>query len=510
MAENPISKTTSVCPDCLKIIHATIFERDGKVWIKKRCGEHGAFEELYWGDYAMYTAASKYAHDGDGIENPAVRKETPACPMDCGLCKEHKTHTALANVAVTNRCDLACWYCFYYARKDGYVYEPTLDQLRQMFRTLVNERPISTNALQLTGGEPTLRPDIVDIIKIAKEEDIDHVQLNTNGIRLSQDAALTKAVREAGVNTIYLSFDGVTPETNPKNHWEVSQLMTNCRSCGMGVVLVPTLIRGVNDHELGDILNFASSNIDIVHGVNFQPVSLVGRMPKKEREKYRITIPDAVKRIEEQTSGEINRDDFYPVPCTAPMSHFVGALAQKNKYEFSVHFACGMATYVFKDGEKLIPITRFVDVAGLLEYLQQKSDELLSGKNKYVVGLGMLRKLGSFIDLKKQPKGLKAANLLYDVLVKHDYEALRVFHHKTLFIGLMHFQDLYNYDIERVKRCGVHYATPDGRIIPFCAFNVLPSVYRDRIQEGYGMPTAEWEKRNGRTLKDDMYVRNRG
>jgi len=183
----------------------------------------------------------------------------------------------------------------------------------------------------------------------------------------------------------------------------------------------------------------------------------------------------------------------------------VEALTGKPEYELGNHFACGMATYVFKDGEKLVPITRFVDVEGLLTYLEKKADELKSSKSKYLVGADVLLKLRKFIDKSKQPKGLSLPKILYNAFLRHDYDSLGDFHHKALFIGLMHFMDLYNYDIERVKKCSIHYTSPDGRIIPFCAFNVIPEWYRDKIQKQYGIPIPEWEKRTGRKLTDDLY-----
>jgi len=503
-----LSKTSSLCPECLRIIPAEVFERDGKVFIRKECPKHGPFEDIYWSDYEMYKRASKYAKDGHGIENPNVDKENPVCPKDCGLCKIHKSHTALANIVVTNRCDLSCWYCFFYAGRVGYVYEPTLKEIEEMVKILVNEKPVKCNAVQLTGGEPCLRDDLVEIVKICKKYGIDHVQLNTNGIRFSKDPNLAKELRNAGVNTLYLSFDGVTAKTNPKNHWEIPGVLKNCRESGIGVVLVPTVINGVNDHELGDIIKFGFKNIDIVRSVNLQPVSLVGRLTKKEREKYRITIPDCLKRIEEQTNGAIKPEDFFPVPTAMKISGFIEALTKKPQYSLSSHFACGMGTYVFNIDGKIVPITEFIDVDGFLEYLDEMSEELRSGKSKYIVGAKMLMKLGSFIDKEKAPKEFSIAKIIYNALVKHNYKALGDFHKKSLFIGMMHFQDLYNYDIERVKRCCIHYAMTDGRIIPFCAFNVIPEWYRDKSQKSQGISFEEWERKTGKKLKDDLYKRD--
>ncbi|MCK4496766.1 MAG: radical SAM protein [Candidatus Aenigmarchaeota archaeon] len=507
--ENPLAETKSLCPECLKIIPAVVFYRDGKVWIAKECEKHGKFEDLYWGDYEMYMRAKRFAKDGRGVSNPNVKKENPICPKDCGLCNMHKSHTALANIALTTRCDRNCWYCFFFAERLGYIYEPTMGQIREMLSKLRNEKPVACTAVQLTGGEPTMRADLIDIIRLCKEEGFDHVQLNTNGIRISQNPDFTKRIRESGVNTLYLSFDGLTPETNIKNHWEIPGVMENCRKAGIGIVLVPTVIRNVNDHEIGDIIKFGFKNIDVIRSVNYQPVSLVGMMPRKEREKHRITIPDTIKAIEEQTDGQINSNDFYPVPSMMAITNFVEALTKKSEYSLSTHFACGMGTYVFEIDRKMVPITRFIDVEGLLEYLDTLGNEIKAGKrNKYVTATRLLFKLNSFIDKEKAPKGFSLGKILWNALIKHDYKALGAFHHKSLFIGMMHFQDLYNYDIERVKRCCIHYAMTDGRIIPFCAFNVIPEWYRDKTQKSQGIPIKEWEKETGKKIKDDLYKRD--
>lgn len=506
--ELPVRKTTSICPDCNRIIKADIFERDAKIWIRKTCPKHGEVEDLYWGSADLYRKAERFAHDGKGIDNPNVKKKDPVCPKDCGLCSLHKSHTALGNLVVTNRCDLSCFYCFFYAKRLGYVYQPTLKQLDDMIKTLVSEKPVACNAIQVTGGEPCLRDDLIDIIKLCKKHGVDHIQLNTNGIRISQDLEFLKEARANELNTLYLSFDGVTPKTNPKNHWEIPGVLDNCRKADVRAVLVPTVIRGKNDHELGSILKFGFNNIDIVRGVNFQPVSLVGKISKADRMKMRITIPDTIEKIEEQTGGEVSREDFYPVPTPYPFTRFAEALTGIPQYELSSHFACGMGTYVFKDGKKMIPITRFVDVEGLFDYLNKSASYLEHGKNKYIVGAKILFRIRSFIDKEKEPKGLNLGKILFNALIKHDYKALKVFHYKTLLLGLMHFQDKYNFDMERVKRCCIHNAMSDGRIIPFCTFNVLPEWYRDVDQESQGVSFDQWEKKTGQTMNDHLYRRD--
>jgi len=504
---NVIKETQSLCPECLKFLSATIFEENNKVWIKKECPEHGEFLDLYWGDYKMYKKTMKFYHDGRGIDNPNVELKN-SCPMNCGLCKMHTSHTALGNIVVTNRCDLECFYCFFFAKKMGYVYEPSLEQIRKMLRLMREEKPIKANAVQLTGGEPCMRDDIIDIIRIAKEEGYDHVQLNTNGIRLSQSLEFAKKVREAGVNTIYLSFDGTTPKTNPKNHWEIPKILDNCRKADITTVLVPTVINTVNDDDVGNILKFGIKNIDIVRGVNYQPVSLVGRITKADVKKFRITIPDVIKKIEEQTNGMVAREDWYPVPTVVPITHYFEALTNMPKFELTAHPACGMATYLFLDGDKIIPLPRFFDVERFLEFLNELADQAKGIHGKVYTTLKIITKLNSFVDKEKQPKDLKFEKIMFSILRYGDYNALRKLHQKSLFVGMMHFMDLWNYDIERVKKCCIHYAQPDGRIVPFCAFNVIPQWYRDEIQEKYSLSIPNWEKSIGKKIENDLYERN--
>ena len=521
---NVLKKTISLCPECVLAnniknmkIPALVFERNNKVWILKECPKHGVVKEVYWGDYEMYKRASKYADPGIKLENPEVKNPVDEvnCPDDCGLCFRHKSHTNLGNIVVTNRCDLSCWYCFFFAKEGEAIYEPNIEQIRMMLRRMKNQRPVPCNAVQLTGGEPALREDIIEIIKIAKEEGFEHIQFNTDGIEFSKNLQLVKKVREAGSTygsiVTYLSFDGVTPETNLKNYWEMPDILENCRKAGLNIVFVPTVVGGVNDHELGKIVKFASGNIDIVRGVNFQPVSLVGRMTHKQREKQRITIPDVCRKLEEQTKGEISMEDFFTVPSIGSITNFVEAFKGKQQYRLSSHFSCGVGTYVFKERDKLIPITRFVDVEGLFDYLNELAEKIKNSRfkktRKTISSLRLLWNIKKFVDEKKKPKGLSIAKLLSKAFKEGSFEDIAQFHKNALFIGMMHFMDPWNYDVDRVEKCCIHYAIPDGRIIPFCAFNVIPQVFRDKTQKEFSIPAKEWELKHGRKLKDDEYRR---
>ena len=265
--KSTIRFTQSICPDCNLILDAEVFERENKVFMSKTCPSHGECEELYFGSSDMYDKFSTFWQDGKGAHAPNVMIEKCSCPNNCGLCSNHLSHSGLANMIVTNRCDLTCWYCFFYVKKGlegAYMYEPSHDQVRAMVKTMRAERPIAGNSIQITGGEPMLREDITDLISIIKEEGVDHIQMNTNGIRHALDPESAREVRLSGCNNLYLSFDGVTARTNPKNHWEIPHALDSCRKTGTTVVFVPTVIKSINDHELGGIVRYAQKNMDVV------------------------------------------------------------------------------------------------------------------------------------------------------------------------------------------------------------------------------------------------------
>ncbi len=253
---------------------------------------------------------------------------------------------------------------------------------------------------------------------------------------------------------------------------------------------MPTLIRGVNDDQIGDIIRFASHNLDVVKGVNMQPVSFAGRINQEDREKWRFTIPDAFRCIEEQTDGEITSDDFYPVPCVVPISNFAEVKKGMPQVKFTMHPHCGAGTYVYVENGRYIPITRFIDVEGLFEYLSEVAEKYdHTTINKLHVTASIVSHLTQFIDAKKAPRSVDVKKLLINALTKGTEDVIKQFHRKTLFLGIMHFQDLYNIDLERVERCGIHYATPDGRVIPFCSYN---SLHRGEVERKFSVPLEEW------------------
>ena len=494
-----IKDTKSLCPECGKTLDAEVFDKGGKVFIKKTCDEHGEFVNTYWSDAELYNRVEKFLPTVTGIENPSVEDLGP-CPTNCGLCSKHETSTVLGLIDVTNRCNLRCPVCFANAAAAGYLYEPTQDEIRQMLRNLRNLKPHPCPAIQYAGGEPTVRKDIVELIEMAKEEGFTHVQIATNGIRLSKRENLASELKEAGLNTVYLSFEGVTPEPYIKNKGrdllpDKLQAIENCRKAGLGVVLVPTLVKGVNDDQVGEIIKFAFDNNDIIYGVNFQPVSFSGRTPSEHVEEERITISDFVHIIEEETDGQVPTTAFYPPSFVEPIAEFISLLdgEETSKVTLNCHEHCGIATYVFRqkvEGEgkdKLIPITEFIDVEDLGDKLAEYNEKLKKGKfgSRKRVLAGLTGNLAKMVHTSRTPKDLEITKILVNLFAKGDYEALGEFSKDSMLISCMHFMDPFNFDEDRVKKCVIHYATPDGRIIPFCTMN---SIYREAVEREFSKP----------------------
>ena len=448
-----LEKIKSVCPTCyqdgkIHKIDAKVIEENGKVYITKKCEKHGSFKEIYFSDAAIYKKWMKYIVTGQPA--PDVKTKVFDEPA---LYDEHKSQSVLTNLLATNRCDLRCSYCFMNAGASGRVYEPTLDQIRDLLIQARNEQPMGSKALQITGGEPTIR-------------------------------------------------DGVTKETNP---WieQNKKAIDNLREANLRVVLVPCLIGDKNLHEAGKIIRFALDNIDIIRGVNFQPVSFCGRITKlsdEKREKQRVDYVMMMDAIEKEFNGEISKNDFFPVPFVFPISKLIELLKQKTQVEFTAHPGCGGATYIFVENGKPIPITRFIDVEGLLSFIEKES-KIKGPLKKLRIASAFLKNIDNFVNYDNAPEGFNLKKLLKDAAIGGSYDSLRGFHYKSLFVGSMWFQDAFNLNVDRLERCVIHYTTLEG-IVPFCSYNGLG--IGEKIREKHSMTIAEWEKKTGKKMKEDL------
>jgi hypothetical protein len=361
--------------------------------------------------------------------------------------------------------------------------------------------------VQFSGGEPTIYPRFVDVVKKAKELGFAQVQVATNGIKFAKDPEFLQQATSAGMNTIYLQFDGLREDIYiaargvPLLQTKL-KVIENLRKMERhpSLVLVPTIVKGINDDQVGEIFKFAVRNIDVIRGINFQPVAFTGRIDQESRAKQRYTLPDLVNDLAKQTNGQVTKDDFYPVPTVVPMSTLVSALLEQSKVTFTTHPHCGLATYLFvKDENNIVPLTRFVEVEPMFEELYDLSVKAQNSRIKFPSKVKALNILKKHIIKEKVPEGLSTTKFLQmmgTVFGDSSKEALAKFSWNMMFIGGMHFQDNYNYDIERVKRCAIHYTTPDKRIIPFCAYNGGPT-YRTEVEKKFSVPIEEWRKKHG-------------
>lgn len=505
--------TSSLCPDCTKVIRARKFA-DGKcVYMEKECPEHGYFKELISHDVDFYMQFFTFRFgDNRGFINPVTQADSSrACPENCGICNMHHSHTCMANVDLTNRCDMRCPVCFANANAMGYVTEPSIEEVTKMLKLLRERRPVPCKVIQFSGGEPTIHPDFIEIVRVAKGLGFSQIQAATNGKNMS-DLGFARRAREAGLDSLYLQFDGVTEDAYRKTRAEdvlnvKMQVLETCRKVGLKIVLVPTIIRGVNDHQVGAIVRFACDNSDVISGISFQPVCFTGRISEKDRLEQRYTITHLALDIERQTSGLVPRKNWMPLNATQPLSRISEIISGKPAFFVSCHPDCGGGGYLFinpLDSSEVVAFTDFFNLRGALTDIEHLAEKIEARRRRVwykalaafgwtrpadlMSGVRALRVLKRHFNKHKAPTGLTFKRLLgvmdgyRDTRRGRAPDAERTFSYNTIFVAGMHFQDVYNYDTERVRRCVIHQSAPDGRMYPFCTYNSGP-YYRERVEE---------------------------
>jgi len=503
--------TQSLCPDCSQLIDATIFEDAGKVVMEKRCDLHGEFRDTIFSDVRLYLKMEQWSFgDNRGVQNPVVANAT-RCPDDCGMCNMHTSHTALANVDLTNRCNLTCPVCFANANAAGYLYEPDFETVRKMLQALRDERPSPCRIVQFSGGEPTIYPRFLDVLRLAKEMGFSHTQIATNGIKFT-NLEFAEQCKEAGLHTLYLQFDGVCDDiyrrTRGESLWEKKlQCIENVKKAGLKIVYVPTIVKGLNDHAIGDIIRIALEYIECSSGISFQPVSFTGRIARHELESKRFTLSDFAHAVEQQTGIAKALEDWFPLSFVTPFSKLLSALRGAETTTLSCHPHCSLGTYLFVDqNRKATPVTQFVDVGPMLQEMDLLARKAGKRRVQFFTKLSAWNNLRKFFHEDKAPQGLTFKKFLQTLQGMTDKKYGRGkseaegFTYRTLMVAGMHFMDSYNYDVERVKRCVIHYAAPNGKIYPFCAYNSGP-VFRERIEKEFSVPFEEQEAMRNLTLK---------
>jgi len=483
----------TLCPDCAAIILGRYFVEDGAVFMEKTCPEHGHFRDCINSDALLFSKASWWSfEEHPGHEFPQV-KGGKNCPSDCGLCNQHISSPCLAQIDLTNRCNMRCPICFANAGVTGQVCQPDFDQIVRQLQALRDMRPTPTTAVQFTGGEPTVHPDFVKIVATAHEMGFSHVQIATNGLTLA-NYEFAKKCFDAGLHVLYLQFDGVGEDAYKETRnfpgiWE-KKLATieNCRKLGMKICLVPTILKGVTSDQVGPILKFAIENIDVVSAISYQPVSFTGRIDQDQLASQRYTLGDLAHDIADTVGAEPLRD-MYPLSIVVPLAQILEALTGVPKIRPSCHPDCAFGTYFLISPEgKAYPFPQVIDVEGMFSEMNALSAAIAKrGKATFMDRIRMVRMFKRNFRGDQAPPGLTVKRFIRSLMGLLDKSVGRgksgEQNYRTLLCAGMHFQDRYNYDVERVKRCVILYSTPAG-VFPFCTYNCGPQ-FRPIVESAY-------------------------
>lgn len=445
--------TRSICPTCRRVIDAHVVLYENKVWLRKRCPEHGPFEALVYGDAEAYVAAAKFNKPGT-IPLQFSTEVVRGCPHDCGLCPDHQQHVCVGIIEVNTACNMDCPLCFANA---GAGYNLTLGEVEDILDHLVvtEGRP---DVVQFSGGEPTIHPDIIPMLRAAQARDVRHIMINTNGRRLATDDAFLAELAELQP-AIYFQFDGFESRTyeiirgEPDLFPEKKRALDRLAAAGCPVVLVPAIEHGVNEHEIGAIVRFGLEH-PAVFGINFQPAFHAGRhLPHNPA--HRLTIPDILRHLEAQTDGLFQTNDFVPVPCCFP--------------------TCNSVTYAYIEGDTVLPLPRILEVDDYLDYITNSAlPHYTADLQQALEGLWSSSAIpGS--DKASRDFALSCAACGLDV----DFGPLAG---SMFMIMLQDFMDPWTFNQKNLMKCCKEILLPDGKQIPFCAYNTVGYREQARVQ----------------------------
>jgi uncharacterized radical SAM superfamily Fe-S cluster-containing enzyme len=455
-----VEYTKSICPLCKVVVDAQVNLRDNKVYLRKRCREHGEFEALIYGDAQMYLDSARFNKPGT-IPLQFQTEVKDGCPTDCGLCPEHKQHACLGIIEVNTNCNLDCPICFADSGHHPDGYSITLEQCERMLDVYVAAEG-EPEVVMFSGGEPTIHPRILDFIDAARDRPIKTIVLNTNGIRLATDRAFVAALAERNV-TVYLQFDGFAERTHRairgRDLRERKQrALDNCAEAGVTVMLAAAVERDLNDGELGEIVRFGVAH-PAVRGVVFQPVTHAGRHVQFDP-LTRLTNSDVIHALCAQLPDWLRVSDFFPVPCCFP--------------------TCRSITYLLTDGDTVVPVPRLVALEDYLDYVTNR----VLPDDGIRAALEKLWSASAFPGTATTNEQLACATCGIDLP-----EALADIAERAFMLVIQDFQDPYTLNVKTLMKCCVEEITPDGRIIPFCAYNSVG--YREQVREQMsGVPVA--------------------
>ncbi len=443
-----LGQTTSLCDECLTLVPAKIVSEDGRVYYLKRCQTHGSQKVLVSTDAAYYRLCHDYLKPGD---RPLLRQTHTerGCPYDCGLCPDHEQHSCLALIDVNEACNLTCPVCFSDSSPQRSLHRP-LAEVEQMMDTLV-ESEGEPDLLQISGGEPTIHPEILDILAAAKRRPIRHVMLNTNGIRIAEDPDFVDRLAEFRPGfEVYLQFDSLRAEAHQNLRGADltrirRQSLEALERAGISTTLVVVVKQGVNDDELPAIIEHALQ-WRCVRGVVFQPVQDAGRNEGFDASEDRFPL-SAIRRKIIDAGGPFGEGDIIPLPCN-PESIAIG--------------------YALRKGDRIAPVTSFFPRELLVEALPNAiTFEKYPDLHKHVLNFFSL----ATVECNNEKKLAELLCCLPEVPLPAGlgYE-------DTFRVVIVEFMDAHNFCLARVKRSCIHFVTPEGSIIPFETHNLF---YRD-------------------------------
>lgn len=525
-------QTDSLCPECVKRvrqaivdgeqshrilieghpgeIRATIRERDGKIIIEKDCPEHGHFEDVL-SINPEFLSRIESLFFGRDFESPK------------SVLRNHGTSSirygrgSVLTVDLTNRCNMMCEPCFMDANQVGYVHEPDWETIQKILDDSLTIQPRRQLSVQFSGGEPTLSPLFLDAIRYARKIGYFCVQSASNGIRFAQDPSFCRAAKAAGLRLVYLQFDGTSNEAH--KHRKVGNLydikeraIENLHAAGIDVVLVVTVVRGVNDSEVGRVVQFAIDHADKITVVSFQPVSFTGRdedISEVERIRKRYTLSHLARDLEAQFGVLRPMRDWFPLSAMTPFGDLVDLMNQSHSELGALNCGChpncgiGSILLVHKQTKQVIPLSQIIDIDQFLTDLQSVADWQ---QRRTLSLLGLAAAVIKNFRADEAPSEYRLRELIRQGISQMGISGGEVgksegdaheFPWRFLFVAGMWFQDLWTYDFRRTEMCIIPQGTQMGEI-SFCAYNtgvgwrqVVEKLYRTKT-------TAEWYREHGR------------
>ncbi len=500
-------------------IKAWVVERDGKILMVKDCPKHGHFEDVMAIDTAFFKHLEEVFPGSD------IRSHADETLHNHGSSTIKYGRGAVLTIDLTNRCNMMCDPCFMDANQVGFVHELSWDEIKTMLDNAISLKPHRQMSVQFSGGEPTLSPYFLDAVRYAKQVGYNSVQAASNGIEFAKSPEFARAAADAGLRYVYLQFDGIGNAANSHrlvgNLFDVKlRAIENMWTAGVDIVPVITIVNGINNEQVGRIIQFALDNPRKINFLSFQPVSFTGRdeeISDERRHAQRYTLSHLAHDVKDQTGLGDPVRDWFPISFMGTFTDWAdlvhGPQAEWGNLTCGCHPNCGvgMAVMIDKETKEAAPVTGFLNAERLAKDLQQVND---AGRGRFLSVLGMALSLMRNYDPFRAPTHFRLVDLMtkFDKTfgasgrsygkvgidrTKADIEKRRADRWNFLFIAGMWFQDLFNYDFRRTERCIIPYATEEGEI-SFCAYNTGIG-WRQIVEKMHMTATlTKWYEEHGR------------